>query len=91
MNGKDGLFLFPVSKSISFVIRDNSMWRHLPRGAVSERNYDVFAITGNMPTIELHSECIGLGEWDTYDLACESIEKMMHRAQAIARLMRTAK
>jgi hypothetical protein len=72
VNGKDGLSLFPVTRSISYVIRDNA-WccERMPR---SKSKFDVFVVLGDNPTQYEFKRCFYFIGAQSYQEACDLID-----------------
>jgi hypothetical protein len=72
MNGVDGLYLFPVTKTISYVIRNNKeCCQNMPR---SDRAFDVFVVLGSHPTQYVFDHGFFYMSADSYDDACQFID-----------------
>jgi hypothetical protein len=76
-NGDDGLFLFPVTETLSYVVRDNNeCCKSMSR---SNRPYDIFIITGRRPTQYNFSSSCFVSTADSYVAACTAVDFAIER------------
>jgi hypothetical protein len=81
-NGADGYYHYPVTPTITYVIRDNDNALFVP-GCASRLRYDVFVISGQQPTVRKFTYCRFLSSFDSYIDCCYAIDDMTERAEAL--------
>ena len=76
INGRDGVFLFPVTTRVTYVIRDNSKNK-------THKPFDLFIVTGNHPTHLQFDHSQYIASVSNYKDACLVVEQTIERAEKL--------
>lgn len=81
VNGTDGLSLFPVTDTISYVARDNARCcESMPR---STQAFDVFVIHGRPATLTSFTTSFFVCTASSYAEACDKIEDSIEKVYRV--------